>query len=245
MHTSDTINDISAALAKAQGVFINPAKNREVTVRTDKGNYTFAYATLDAILDIVRPALAQAGIAMVQVVEPRDGGGQQVTTRLLHGSGQWIETSLPIVVEGTGNQKFGSALTYMRRYSIISLLGLAAEEDDDGNAADGNQAEGHDRHPQGGFRQRSAAPAHGQPKAPPAPPAAPATSQSPAALNALRTAFDRAAAATSREQAMESLIRVTEPALGRRIERPSEVPANLVKMVVDALDQVAGLQPNL
>lgn len=143
MHTSTDIGDISKALSAAQGELTNPVKNREVTVRPREGMpYSFAYATLDSILDLVRPVLAKHSLALLQVVEPRvENNGQQVTTRLLHASGQWIETSLPIQVEGNGNQKFGSALTYGRRYSIIALLALAAEEDDDGNAADGNEVQ--------------------------------------------------------------------------------------------------------
>jgi hypothetical protein len=56
-------------------------------------------------------------------------------TRLAHKSGQWIEAEYPVCAFPAKQQEMGSALTYSRRYSLFSLVGIAGEEDDDGNAA--------------------------------------------------------------------------------------------------------------
>ena len=54
-------------------------------------------------------------------------------TTLLHTSGQWIKSEYPLL-QGTAQQT-GSSLTYARRYSLSSIAGIAADEDDDGTSA--------------------------------------------------------------------------------------------------------------
>ena len=118
-------------LADAQSEFapvvfnrVNPAfKNR--------------YADLAAILAAVRPALNRHGLFLSQKVTS-EGGAVQVETLLMHKSGETISSgilSIPVDVRG-GNraQAFGSARTYACRYSLSSFLGVAADDDDDGNA---------------------------------------------------------------------------------------------------------------
>ena len=104
-----------------------------MTKRTG-GTYSFSYAPLDVILDVVRKPLADNGLALVQLL---DGGA--LLTLLLHESGAVLEGRTPIP-ETADVQAFGSAITYLRRYAIQSLLGIAAEEDDDGNRGAGNQS---------------------------------------------------------------------------------------------------------
>lgn len=137
MNHSETITDLAAALAKAQGALVNPGRNREVTVKSERGSYKFKYATLDAILDAVRKPLADNGLAFTQALGAADGKLALVTL-LTHTSGQWLRCEMPVTVEGPGMQRLGSAQTYARRYAISSLLGIAADEDDDANSADGN-----------------------------------------------------------------------------------------------------------
>lgn len=169
MKTSDSIEKISAALAKAQGEMSNPAKNREVSVRMKNGDtYKFKYATLDGVLDVVRKPLADAGIALIQTVDhvtvptetvtdPETGNKSQMptgpalwlATRLMC-AGEYIETSIPVIPESGGMQALGSAITYLRRYAITALLGLAAEEDDDANSQAGNTATQTESQPRGG-----------------------------------------------------------------------------------------------
>lgn len=135
------IDKIAAALAAAQAQITSPPRNREVTVKTKVGNgYAFKYATLDAIIDHVRKPLTDNGIWFVQTLANGDGKYRLVTT-LTHSSGQSITSETPLLLSGSGNQEFGSALTYMRRYALTAMLGIAADEDDDANQADGNNVE--------------------------------------------------------------------------------------------------------
>ena len=134
---------IAAALAKAQAVISNPEKNREVTVKgvTKTGKeftYTFKYTTLDRIIETVRKPLTDNGLWFTQTLEHAEGGRYKLVTTLWHDSGQFIRSETPLLVDGATNQAFGSALTYMRRYALASMLGMASDEDDDANRADGN-----------------------------------------------------------------------------------------------------------
>lgn len=128
---SPAINELAAALAKAQGAFSNPEKDRR------NPHFGNSYATLGAVIETTRKALADNGLSLTQTV----GGGQDgrpplLRTRLLHASGQWLASEVPLFAAGKGSQVFGSELTYMRRYAACALLNIApAEGDDDGNAA--------------------------------------------------------------------------------------------------------------
>lgn len=132
---SATIGKLAAALAKAQASFGPIERNR--TVKT--GTYNFDYAPLDTILEAVRPALAANELALTQVIVPSTAG-MGLRTLLLHSSGEWLAGEVSLGQRPAKAQELGSLLTYMRRYSIVSILGVAAEEDDDANAADGNAA---------------------------------------------------------------------------------------------------------
>jgi hypothetical protein len=132
---SESRDQIVPAFVIAQGAFPPIQKNRVVKVRTKGGQeYEFAYATLDAILKAIRPAMAGNGLAVLQAVD-----GQTVTTLVVHRSGQWFASTIPMKGNNFGGpQEHASALTYAKRYCLMALLGIAAEgEDDDGNAAEG------------------------------------------------------------------------------------------------------------
>jgi NAD-specific glutamate dehydrogenase len=117
------------ALAKAQGDIESAQK--------DSANPFFKskYADLASVWDACRAPLAKNGLAVIQF--PRaDGNVVTVETRLVHSSGQWIEGELTAVAKDDGPQSIGSIVTYLRRYSLQSIVGVAPE-DDDGNAAQG------------------------------------------------------------------------------------------------------------
>ena len=124
------IGPLAAALAKAQAAFPPVTRSKTVTVTTKTGaSYKFSYAPLEAILDAVRKPLGDNGLALAQMLD--DGA---LVTMLLHESGASIEGR--IAIPGTNDvQALGSAITYLRRYAIQAMLGIAAEEDDDGNSA--------------------------------------------------------------------------------------------------------------
>lgn len=128
MTTSESINEIAAALAKAQGAMKNATLNKV------NPHFRSKYADLAGIRDTVVPVLAANGIAVVQTMTDGNDGRVYLLTRLLHTSGQWIESLCPIQFVGD-MQKMGSAITYARRYSLSAICGISADEDDDANAA--------------------------------------------------------------------------------------------------------------
>ena len=146
MRHSDTIKELSGAMAKFQGAVEQPHRNRTVTVKskTKDGRpyeYDFKYATFDHILSSVRDPMTKNGLSFMQIIGG-DNGGLRLTTRIQHESGEFIEDDMPVLVgQDKSPQAIGSALTYTKRYALTAMLGLSAEEDDDGNAAAGNQVD--------------------------------------------------------------------------------------------------------
>lgn len=126
--------DLAAALAKARLEFRNPAKNKIVAFSGRK----YEYSDLAAITEAVAPALAKYGIALVQQVEDINGA-TILHTKLIHLSGQWIESRTRVIPNGKTHQEWGSALSYQRRYNIMALCAIAPEDepsDDDALVAD-------------------------------------------------------------------------------------------------------------
>ena len=122
-----------AALAAAQAEFPEITKDRTAPVRSEKGAYTYHYADLASILAAIRPVLAKHGIATVQRMRCHDGG-LVLLTELLFGEERLV-SEMPLPAELRNPQAFGSLLTYGKRYALASLVGVAAEEDDDGASA--------------------------------------------------------------------------------------------------------------
>jgi hypothetical protein len=147
---SENIDKLAEALAKAQGQIKNPSKNRKVTVTTRTGGrYEFEYADLTAIIEAIKKPLSENNIGYLQDVELVDGKFRLVTT-LMHASGQFRSSNWPLFldqIDRDGNpvpptsQSFGSALTFMKRYALAAITGVAADSDDDANTASGNEAQ--------------------------------------------------------------------------------------------------------
>ena len=95
------------------------------------------YADLTSILPIIRPTLRECGLTVFQPTDTDDSGNPVIHTVLSHISGQSIVSSLAMTPDKLNPQGIGAALTYGRRYALCSLLGIVADEDDDGNAASG------------------------------------------------------------------------------------------------------------
>lgn len=140
MKTSDQINELSAAMAKAQGKFPEIVKDKKVEVKNKEGKYLYSYfyAELSTIVSAVRPALAESGLSIAQGMS---GDGNYCVTRILHSSGQWIETQYPFVAKESDMQALGGGFTFARRYAISALLGIATETDDDASKVAGKNAE--------------------------------------------------------------------------------------------------------
>jgi hypothetical protein len=133
MNQTNTIANISAALVKAQSEFPAIPRNKQVTVTGQKGSYKFFYAPFEDILRAVKPALVANGLGFSQ-----SASGDRLVTKILHGSGEWMECEVGIVNPSGTAQSYGSALTYSRRYGFCAAFGIQADDDDDANAADGN-----------------------------------------------------------------------------------------------------------
>ena len=126
---------LAAAQAKIGGVITADEKANFGT--KNGGNMSYQYASLSKILSVVVPALTSNCISLVQMPISNERGFALVT-KLLHSSGEAIvsEIDLPISAAGASNpQNFGSVLSYMRRYVITAMLGIAIEDDDGAAAA--------------------------------------------------------------------------------------------------------------
>jgi hypothetical protein len=128
-----SIDKLAEALSKAQSKMTNPPKNKQGQCRGGK----YMYADLADVMDHVRAPLTENGLSVVQVIN-----AGVLTTRLIHSSGQFIESNYPLPTTPMSAQDMGSAITYARRYSICPLLGIAGETDDDAQGAqDASHAE--------------------------------------------------------------------------------------------------------
>ena len=142
MKTSDSINELAAALCKAQ------AAMRTAPMSGTNPHLRNRYATLNDIIDTARGPLADNGLSYVQMPcnpDAIDIPFIGLTTRIMHSSGQWLETTVYFPMDGGANkavsavQAAGSVLTYMRRYALGAALGIVADEDADGNAPPARQ----------------------------------------------------------------------------------------------------------
>lgn len=140
-----------AAFAKAQGSFKVNAKNQEVTVCSQKDGkwtkYTYKYLTLAELIEIIRKPFAENGISFKQEIAIEYKNERFafviITTFFRHSSGYEDDQhslTLPAYLEGKPKdiQNIGGVITYGKRYALQSLVGISADEDDDGNSACGN-----------------------------------------------------------------------------------------------------------
>lgn len=126
MRTSEHINELATALAKAQAEMKNAKLNKV------NPHFKSRYADLAEIRDTVTPALSKNGIAVVHGLDTAENG-IAVVTRLIHASGQWVESRFPVAYDKP--QTMGSAITYGRRYNLSAIANISADDDDDANAA--------------------------------------------------------------------------------------------------------------
>lgn len=129
---SEQINELATALSKAQSE-IQPAKMNATNPFLKN-----RYADLGSVIEAAREPLAKHGLSISQ---PVSGDDEKITvsTLLMHTSGQWLESTVSMTMgEERGKsaaQVAGSIITYLRRYSLASMLGIYADEDTDGNGS--------------------------------------------------------------------------------------------------------------
>jgi len=126
MRTSDSIKEIATAMS----AFQSDVKD---TFKSSKG-YGYNYAPLDEVLKQARPLMSQHGLSHIQS-QTFEAGVMTVHTRIMHSSGEWIETTAqsPFAqMKGMNDyQSAGSGITYLRRYGLSAALGIASDEDQD------------------------------------------------------------------------------------------------------------------
>lgn len=126
MNRSESINELAMALAKAQGQMQSADKD------ATNPHFKSKYATLASVWDAARAPLANNQLSISQPVT-----NGVVTTILMHSSGQWISSDMPLILSKNDMQGMGSAISYARRFAMSAMIGIT-QDDDDGNAAVAN-----------------------------------------------------------------------------------------------------------
>ena len=138
MQTSETINELAAALSKAQAQMQTAKKGAE------NPHFRSKYADLASVWEACRAALTAHGLSVLQ--SPRmtfngTTGLVEVETRLMHSSGQWMADTITVPVSKLDAQGVGSAVTYARRYALAAFVSVAPDDDDGNGAVSGGPVE--------------------------------------------------------------------------------------------------------
>ena len=134
MKTSEKIDEFACALNQAQGIMTGAKKGNTNPFLKNK------YADLASVIHAISKPFADNGLSFIQAAEFNEGR-VMVTTRILHESGQWIESVTELPPTKNDAQGYGSALTYAKRYGLQSLCGVPSE-DDDGSGAVAHKKDG-------------------------------------------------------------------------------------------------------
>ena len=133
MYQSAEIGDLAKALAEAQAVLEPASKNASNPMLRNK------YADLASCYEAIRGVLPKHGLSVSQLIVPSEPNTVCIRTMLMHTSGQWLASECKL--EAVGNkgvnaaQAAGSAITSARRYGLSAIVGLVADDDDDGCSA--------------------------------------------------------------------------------------------------------------
>jgi hypothetical protein len=125
MNKSETITELAKALSSAQ------AEMPAVPLTAFNPFFKSRYADLGSVIDTARPILAKNGLSVSQLAVS-DPGEVGVETLLMHTSGEWISGRVTIPATAKA-QEAGATITYLRRYAYSAILGMYADEDNDGN----------------------------------------------------------------------------------------------------------------
>ncbi len=141
-------NEAKKAYVVAMAAFkANPPKilkDKNVNYPTSKGTTDYHHATLGNVTTCINTTLSEHGLTASWVTS-QDNGAVKVTCKITHIMGHSEETSLTAPPDSTGSknaiQAIGSTVTYLQRYTLLALTGLATYEDDDGAGADKKDAD--------------------------------------------------------------------------------------------------------
>jgi hypothetical protein len=134
MNKSDTLKELATSLAKAQCELENATK------ATTNAFFKSKYADLAECLNTVRPVFSKHGLSISQF-PTYENGIAHVETILLHSSGEWLSNVSSAPVGKQDAQGVGSATTYLRRYALAAIAGIAQEDDDANNSVGKTQAD--------------------------------------------------------------------------------------------------------
>ena len=124
MKLSEQFDKVLPALHKARSLFVKVKKDKQNKHLQNR------YATLDAVLDAIQPALMDNGLMIMQDGERVDPTTLRVETTVMHVSGQWVKFHFDIPIVKNDPQGVGSAFTYGRRYAAAAAFGLSQADDD-------------------------------------------------------------------------------------------------------------------
>ena len=124
MKTSETLKEIAVALRDAQ------VDTKFAIKDSTNPHFKSRYADLSSVIVAVKDSLNLNGIVFIQTPTESAPGTLALTTRLLHSSGEWIEDTAVCPLQKNDPQGYGSALTYLRRYSLAAITGLYQDDDD-------------------------------------------------------------------------------------------------------------------
>ncbi len=139
MKSSDSIKNIASAIVKAQGEVKN-------LYPSSKG-YGYDYVPLNDVIDMLKVVLPKYGLAYIQLpFGGQTGNTVGLTTRILHETGEWVEETAEFPVTDmkgvNATQKAGAAITYFRRYALLSAFGITGDKDVDANDKAWSQQQG-------------------------------------------------------------------------------------------------------
>jgi hypothetical protein len=139
MKRSEGVDQLATGLSKFQGSVPKIIHNKEVFKRGKDGkpDQRYTYADLDIIWDTIRKPFAESGLSLVQDVITTEANTLLIETTLMHSSGQWVQTSCPIIEPKEYGyvpmQTLGALITYAKRYSLCATIGITADSDQDAN----------------------------------------------------------------------------------------------------------------
>lgn len=126
--------NLAEALAAVQAELPKVGKGNRADVKSDKGSYSYRYADLADINQAILPLLGKHGLSFTAMPTLDESGRFVLAYRLQHANGDALQGVYPLPSSGRP-QEVGSAITYARRYCLCAVTGIAADEDDDGKAA--------------------------------------------------------------------------------------------------------------
>lgn len=137
MERSDSIIEISKALAKFQSEVKQPLKD------ADNPFFKSKYVPLESVVESITDIAPNHGLSFVQWALNDEQGRVGVATMVMHESGEFLEFD-PVFMDAEKKtpQGAGSLITYLKRYSLSAVFGITSDQDDDANESSGNNQKG-------------------------------------------------------------------------------------------------------